>query len=46
MQKQLKQRYHFVASDTYNASIIKDSIQEIKGLAEQNGYSFIEIDQF
>ena len=29
--------------DTYNASIIKEAVKDIKNLAEQNGYSFIEI---
>ena len=34
----------FKEGDTYNGSMIKESIESIKELAEINGYSFIEID--
>ena len=34
----------FKEDETYDYSKIKDSIQDIKNLAELNGYSFIEID--
>ncbi len=34
----------FKTGDMYDASIIKDSIEEIKDLAELSGYSFVEIE--
>ena len=39
----LENALSFISGDIYDASKIKDSVQDIKSLAEIKGYSFIEI---
>ena len=39
----IKESLPFKSGDIYDASKIKDSIEEIKNIAELNGYSFVEI---
>ena len=40
----IKNALPFSSGNVYNASTIKESIQDIKSLAELNGYSFIKIE--